>query len=117
MMRTYHIWTIGCQMNDADSRHLAAQIEVLGYKPAATAHLADVIVLNTCVIRKQAEDKAIDQLRQLRGLKRHRPELTVAVMGCLVGRKPEKSLREKFPFVDVFMGPSETAPLISYLRG
>ena len=40
----------------------------------------------------------------------------MAVMGCLVGRKPEKSLGEKFPFVDVFIGPSETAPLISYLR-
>ena len=117
MRRTYHIWTIGCQMNEADSRHLAAQIEVLGYKPAATAHLADVIVLNTCVIRQQAEDKAIDQLRQLKGLKRHRPELTVAVMGCLVGRKSEESLREELPFVDVFMGPSETAPLIHYLRG
>ena len=117
MASTYYIWTIGCQMNEADSRHLAAQIEVLGYQPAPGAHLADVIVLNTCVIRQQAEEKAIDQLGQLKGLKRRRPELTVAVMGCLVGRKPGKSLREKFPFVDVFMGPSETAPLIHYLRG
>jgi tRNA-2-methylthio-N6-dimethylallyladenosine synthase len=104
-------------MNEADTRHLAAQIEALGYKPAAKAHVADVIVLNTCVIRQQAEDKVIDQLRQLKGLKRHRPELLVAVMGCIVGRKLEKSLREKFPFVDVFMGPSETAPLIEVLSG
>jgi tRNA-2-methylthio-N6-dimethylallyladenosine synthase len=115
MNRTYHIWTIGCQMNEADTRHLAAQLEDLGYKPEATAHLADVIVLNTCVIRQQAEDKALDQLRQLKGLKRSNPDLTVAVMGCIVGRKLEESLRAQFPYVDVFMGPSETAPLLEYL--
>jgi tRNA-2-methylthio-N6-dimethylallyladenosine synthase len=117
MTRTYHIWTIGCQMNEADSRHLAAQLEVLGYKPSPKSHVADVMVLNTCVIRQQAEDKVIDQLRQLQGLKRRRPELTVAVMGCLVGRKTETLLREKFSFVDVFLGPSETAPLIHWLHG
>ena len=117
MNRTYHIWTIGCQMNEADTRHLAAQLEDLGYKPEAKAHQADVIVLNTCVIRQQAEDKALDQLRQLKGLKRSKPDLTVAVMGCIVGRKLEDSLRAQFPYVDVFMGPSETAPLISYLSG
>ena len=117
MNRTYHIWTIGCQMNEADTRHLAAQLEDLGYTPAAKAHHADVIVLNTCVIRQQAEDKALDQLRQLKGLKRSNPNLTVAVMGCIVGRKLEESLRLQFPFVDVFMGPSETAPLINHLNG
>lgn len=117
MNRTYHIWTIGCQMNEADTRHLAAQLEDLGYKPEMKAHLANVIVLNTCVIRQQAEDKALDQLRQLKGLKRSNPDLTVTVMGCIVGRKLEESLRAQFPFVDVFMGPSETKPLIDYLNG
>jgi tRNA-2-methylthio-N6-dimethylallyladenosine synthase len=89
----------------------------LGFTPEAKAHLADVIVLNTCVIRQQAEDKAIEQLRQLKGLKRSKPDLIVAVMGCIVGRKLEESLRAQFPFVDVFMGPSETGPLINYLNG
>lgn len=115
MNRTYHIWTIGCQMNEADTRHLAARLEDLGYKPEAKAHQAGVIVLNTCVIRQQAEDKALDQLRQLKGLKRSNPDLIVVVMGCIVGRKLEESLRAQFPFVDVFMGPSETAPLIEFL--
>ena len=117
MKRTYHIWTIGCQMNEADSRQLAAQLESMGYRPEAKAHLADVIVLNTCVIRQQAEDKALDQLRQLKGLKRSNPDLTVVVMGCMVGRNLEEPLRAQFPFVDVFMGPSETAPLIHFLNG
>jgi tRNA-2-methylthio-N6-dimethylallyladenosine synthase len=117
MNRTYHIWTIGCQMNEADTRHLAAQLEDLGYTPEAKSHLAGVIVLNTCVIRQQAEDKALEQLRQLKGLKRSKPDLIVAVMGCIVGRKLEESLRAQFPFVDVFMGPSETGPLISHLSG
>ena len=117
MKHTYYIWTIGCQMNHADSRHLAAQMEERGYQPAEAAHLADLIILNTCVIRQQAEDKALDQLRQLKGLKRSRPDLVVAVMGCMVGKKLEAALREHYPFVDVFMGPSETEPLMEFLGG
>ena len=117
MNRTYHIWTIGCQMNQADTRSLAVQLEENGYEPEAKVQKADVVVLNTCVIRQQAEDKAYDQLRQLKGLKRRRPELIIAVMGCLVGRKADASLHEKFPFVDIFMGPLETAPLIQFLSG
>lgn len=115
MKGAYHIWTIGCQMNEADTRYLAAQLEDLGYTPEPKSHLADVIVLNTCVIRQQAEDKAIEQLRQLKGLKRSKPDLVIAVMGCIVGRKHEESLRQQFPFVDVFMAPSETGPLMEYL--
>jgi tRNA-2-methylthio-N6-dimethylallyladenosine synthase len=114
--RAYHIWTIGCQMNRADSRYLASQLESLGYAPTAEAHGADLIILNTCVVRQQAEDKAYDRLAQLKGIKRKRPDTVVALAGCLVGKKGDPSLQDRFPFVDVFMGPSDSQPLIEYLE-
>ncbi len=115
--KRYHIWTIGCQMNEADSAHVAARLEALGYEPTPRADQADVIVLNTCVVRQSAEDKAIGHLNSLKPLKQRRPETTIALMGCLVGIKPSPRLRERFPFVDVFMPPSEPGPLVAYLTG
>lgn len=114
--KTYHIWTIGCQMNEADSRRLAQQLEFAGYQPVEQAEAADLVVLNTCVVRQQAEDKAIGRLGALKAVKQARPDLTIALMGCMVGLKEEPALRRKFPYVDVFMPPSETAPLLDFLH-
>ena len=114
--RTYHIWTIGCQMNEADSRRLAQQLEFAGYQPVDRADQANVVVLNTCVVRQQAEDKAVSRLGALKAAKLERPDLTVALMGCMVGMKEEPALRRKFPYVDVFMPPSETTPLLDHLH-
>ena len=58
-MKQYHIWTIGCQMNEADSGRVAAELDALGYAPTNEANDADVIVLNTCVVRQSAEDRAV----------------------------------------------------------
>lgn len=115
-MRKYHIWTIGCQMNVADSTHVAAELEKLGYEPTADIEEADVVVLNTCVVRQSAEDKAIGKLGSLRPWRRSRPDRTLALMGCMVGVRPSPRLREAFPWVDVFTGPGEAAPLVEYLR-
>ena len=65
MSKSYHIHTFGCQMNVADSGHVAAQLEALGYQPAERAENADVIVVNTCVVRQSAEEKAIGKLGAL----------------------------------------------------
>jgi tRNA-2-methylthio-N6-dimethylallyladenosine synthase len=116
MSRTYHIWTIGCQMNEADSRRLAQQLEFAGYSPTESADTADVVVMNTCVIRRQAEEKAIGRLTALKAVKTARPDVTIALMGCMVGLKEAPALKQRFPFVDVFMPPSETAPLFDYLQ-
>ena len=67
-MKQYHIWTIGCQMNVADSGHVAAELETLGYAPTDEHMPADVIVLNTCVVRQSAEDKAVGQLGRCKPL-------------------------------------------------
>ena len=71
----YHIWTIGCQMNVADSNHVAAELEKIGYGPTDQLDDADVVVLNTCVVRQSAEDKAARQARQPQTVA-HRPTPT-----------------------------------------
>ncbi len=115
--KRYHIWTIGCQMNEADSGRVAAELDALGYEPTDEPQEADVIVLNTCVVRQSAEDRAVGRLWSLKPLKDRDPGKTIALMGCLVGIKPNPALRERFPFVDVFMPPSEPGPLVGYLTG
>ena len=70
--RKYHIWTIGCQMNVADSNHVAAELEKIGYGPTDRLDDADVVVLNTCVVRQSAEDKVIGKLGNLKPWKKAR---------------------------------------------
>ncbi len=116
-LKKYNIWTMGCQMNEADSRHLGSQLESMGYAMTENAEDADLVVLNTCVVRQQAEDKAVGRLKYVHDLKRKNPELTIGLMGCMVGMREEPRLRGQFPFVDVFMPPSDPGPLLEYLQG
>ena len=117
-MKHYHIWTIGCQMNRADSRQLSEELETLGYEPTPDAKQADVIVLNTCVVRQSAEDKAIGRITALKPLKEKRPsrDTVIGVMGCLVGIGDTTPLQERFPYIDVFMPPSDGSALIELLK-
>ena len=115
MSKTYHIHTFGCQMNVADSGHVAAQLEALGYQPVLQPEAADVIVVNTCVVRQSAEDKAVGKLGALLPIKRRNPNAVIGLMGCMVGVKPSPALAARFPWVDVFMPPSEPGPLVGYL--
>jgi len=112
----YHIWTIGCQMNIADSNHVAAELEKIGYAPTEKLDNADVVVLNTCVVRQSAENKAVGKLGSLQPWKRADQNRTLALMGCMVGIKPSQQLIDAYPHVDVFMPPSEPSPLINRLR-
>lgn len=102
-------------MNVADSLRVASALEQLGYAPTARPEEADIIILNTCVVRQSAEDKAYGRLNSLRPLKQRNPNLVINVMGCLVGVKSYQHLKERFPFVDVFSPPSDPGPLISFL--
>jgi tRNA-2-methylthio-N6-dimethylallyladenosine synthase len=111
----YYVWTIGCQMNAADSRRLASALEQLGHTPADRAETADIVVLNTCVVRQSAEDKVYGRLSSLRPLKKRNPAAVIGVMGCLVGVNDPAPLRRRFPWVDVLMPPSEPGPLLDYL--
>lgn len=108
---TYHIWTIGCQMNVADSERLGAALESLGCEAVAEIESADVIVLNSCVVRQGAEDKAAGRLSSLKPLKQAHPEKIVALMGCMVGPNSQE-LERRFPHTDCFMRPQEFGPLL-----
>lgn len=111
----YHIWTEGCQMNVADSQRVGSSLEHLGYTLTETIEEADVIVLNTCVVRQSAEDKAMGRVTSLAPLKKKNPNLVINLMGCMVGVRGAEKLRAKLPFVDVFSPPSDPGPLISHL--
>jgi len=111
----YHIWTEGCQMNVADSQRVGSSLEHLGYTLTETIEEADVIVLNTCVVRQSAEDKAYGRVTSLAPLKKKNPNLVINLMGCMVGVRGAEKLRKKLPFVDVFSPPSDPGPLISHL--
>jgi tRNA-2-methylthio-N6-dimethylallyladenosine synthase len=111
----YHIWTSGCQMNVADSRRIASALEGLNYQASTKAEDADVIVLNTCVVRQSAEDSAVGRISSLKSIKRKRPGVVINVMGCLVGIKGTRELEEQFPHVDVFSPPSDPGPLMAFL--
>lgn len=102
-------------MNVADSRRVASALESLDYQPTERAEQADVVVLNTCVVRQSAEDSASGRINSLIGVKRKNPDLVINVMGCMVGVKDYQELEERFPHVDVFSPPSDPGPLMAYL--
>jgi len=107
----YHIWTIGCQMNLADSQRVAAGLERLGYRPTAQPERADIVILNTCVVRQQAEDKVLARIEQLRPLKERKPDLLLVVMGCLYRERDLPALQARYPWVDLFLPPSDATGL------
>ncbi len=103
-------------MNNADSMHVSALLEQLGYQPTPSAEDADVIVLNTCMVRQSAEDKAIGRLTSLKKIKNQNPNVVINLMGCLVGMGNQDALKARFPYVDVFSAPSDAEALITYLN-
>ena len=113
-MDKYYIWTIGCQMNKADSERLESALGQMGLASASSPGDADVIVLNSCVVRQSAEDKVVGMLTSLKPLKTRQRDKVVALMGCMVGPRTA-ALEQRFPYVDVFMRPQEFEPLIGLL--
>jgi tRNA-2-methylthio-N6-dimethylallyladenosine synthase len=103
-MSAFHIWTIGCQMNVADSHRLAESLEHYGLHAAESPAAADVVVLYSCVVRQGAEDRVHGQLHQLRQLKANRPDLKVVVAGC-VSNAPD--WRKRYPYVDLIAEPGQ----------
>ena len=101
-------------MNTADSERLAAALEQMGLQPVEKAADADVIVLNSCVVRQGAEDKVVSNLAWMAPLKKNQPQRIVALMGCMVGSKSD-DLARRFPYVDVFMRPQQYEPLLELL--
>src|SRR3712207_4431046 len=101
-MRTFHIWTIGCQMNTADPRRVSQDLERQGFTETDASRSADLVVLYSCMVRQHAEDKIRNQLADLRRLKLDKPATRIAVAGC-VG--DVDAWHKQYPFVDFFLEP------------
>ncbi|MBT1035094.1 tRNA (N6-isopentenyl adenosine(37)-C2)-methylthiotransferase MiaB [Canibacter sp. lx-45] len=101
--RTYEVVTYGCQMNVHDSERLAASLETAGYVAKQAAERADVIVINTCAVRENADNKLYGNLGYLASVKRKHEGMQIAVGGCLA-QKDQNKIIEKAPWVDVVFG-------------
>ena len=108
-MSKYHIWTIGCQMNRAESERLSSLFEQSGYRSTEEAEEADLVVLNSCVVRQSAESRVINKLYRLREWKKLHPKAILALTGCLVG-SDSRALKKKFPHIDYFFKPGMSPP-------
>jgi tRNA-2-methylthio-N6-dimethylallyladenosine synthase len=106
--RRFHVATFGCQMNEHDSERLAGLLADEGYEAAAGVEDADLIVLNTCCIRENADNKLYGQLGRLKALKAERPGLQIAVGGCLA-QKDRERIVEQAGHVDVVFGTHNLA--------
>ncbi len=114
-MPRYFIWTIGCQMNKAESQQIAGYLDSAGYQAATSLSHADLVVLNTCVVRQSAENKVLGTLSLLKGLKAKHPDLQILVTGCFVNSHTQE-LQRRFPHVDLLFKPGDYPELIAWAQ-
>src|SRR2546421_2412396 len=112
----YHIWTVGCQMNQADSQRIQTILEELGWEETSMDQ-ANLVILNTCSVRKAPEEKAHNQLAQLKHAKSKRSDLLVAMMDCMIGnQKTIDDLGKRYPHIDLFMKVEQADILPRFLE-
>ena len=103
--KSFHIQTFGCQMNEHDSETLAGMLEELGYVDNKNKKEADVAIINTCSVRENADKRFFGTLGQLKKVKEDRPEVVVAVCGCMMQQQHIiDTLKAKYPWVDLIFG-------------
>ena len=112
---SFFITTMGCQMNEYDSDHLAQILINNGYTPTNDPGQANVIIINTCTVREKAEHKALSSLGRMSDLKCKNPSLIIGLAGCLAQQKGAELLR-RFPQLDFVMGPREIAGIMDTLK-
>jgi tRNA-2-methylthio-N6-dimethylallyladenosine synthase len=113
-MKSYHLTTFGCQMNEHDSEHMKGMLESLGYAEAPERGEADLILFNTCSIRESADSRFVAHLGEAKRLKRERPDRVIGVGGCWA-QSVKEEVFERFPFVDVAFGPGQVHKLAEFL--
>lgn len=113
--RSYRVRTFGCQMNVHDSERLSGSLESAGYIPAADGIDPDVVVINTCAVRENADNKLYGNLGYLASVKRKREGMQIAVGGCLA-QKDQSVIQEKAPWVDVVFGTHNMGALPKLLE-
>lgn len=102
--KNLYVETYGCAMNLADSEVVASILKEEGYKTTTEAHEADVIFVNTCAIRDNAESRVWGRLRELKQIKKEKPDLIIGVLGCMAERLKSKLLEQE-KLVDLVVGP------------
>lgn len=103
--KTYHITTFGCQMNEHDSETIAGMLSEMGFSQAPERDGADVVVINTCSVRENADKRFFGTLGQLKHIKKDNPDFTVCVCGCMMQQQHIiDSIKSKYPWVDVIFG-------------
>ncbi|HEY8439320.1 MAG TPA: MiaB/RimO family radical SAM methylthiotransferase [Candidatus Limnocylindrales bacterium] len=112
---SFHVWTLGCQMNRSDSEEMAGRLMAAGCAEAPSMDAADLIVINTCAIREAAEQKVIGRQGHLARLKAANPGLRIVLTGCAVREAERPGLRRRFPAVDLFLRPDEEPELVDRL--
>jgi tRNA-2-methylthio-N6-dimethylallyladenosine synthase len=113
-MKSFHVTTFGCQMNEHDSERMKGMLESLGYSEVPERRDADLILFNTCSIREKADDRFVAHLQEARVLKRRDPERVIGVGGCWAQSMKEQVFSQ-FPFVDVAFGPGQVHKLAEFL--
>ena len=112
---TFHVWTLGCQMNRSDSEEMAGRLLAAGCAEAPSMDTADLVVINTCAIREAAEQKVVGRQGHLKRLKAANPGMRVVLTGCAVREAERDGLRRRFPAVDLFLRPDEEPELVDRL--
>ncbi len=117
-LRTYHIMTHGCQMNENDSEKIAGMLESLQYVKAECAEEADVFVINTCSIRENANNRFFGNLGNLKAVKAQRPDMILAVCGCMMQQDDVLNvIKNKYPYVDIIFGTHNIHKFKDYVSG
>ena len=118
MAKTYHIITFGCQMNERDSETLAGMLEADGFVKTEEKETADVVILNTCSVRENADKKFFGVLGQLKHPKEDDPTKTVCVCGCMMQQQHViDTLKQKYPWVDLVFGTHNISDFPKLLHG
>ena len=115
--QSYHIVSMGCQMNARDSETIAGMLEEMGMAREPVREQADLILYNTCCVRENAENKALGNVIWLKELKKDKPELIICVGGCMTQEEGmAESLIRQYPFIDLVFGTHNAYRFPEYLE-
>ena len=115
--KKYYLYTYGCQENESDSEKIRGLLESMSYTKVDVLEDADLLVLNTCAIRKNAEDKVFGELGRLKKLKRQKPELMTVLCGCMAQEQDAVlKITRKYQNVDIVLGTHNIHSLPSLLK-
>ncbi|HOP75402.1 MAG TPA: tRNA (N6-isopentenyl adenosine(37)-C2)-methylthiotransferase MiaB [Bacillota bacterium] len=116
-MSTYFITTFGCQMNVHDSEIIAGMLEAMGYQKAESQECADLVILNTCCVRENAENRTLGHIGNLKSLKEQNPNMLIALCGCMAQEEGiVEKIRENYPHVDLVFGTHNLHQLPELIR-